>query len=205
LALLLSSAVADDTTVGTFNVPRNGTCRAIAGTSSTDTIASDTDCLTFSWEDYAIYTETYTSFTDEDGDSYDIYMGTLPVEGDFSTNVEGPLYYECPPDDYNGFDYDAGAYCETSDTATVMIFYVGSDDGLLWGFDIILSGYPFPDTLTSNDPPFGVAKFEFETGVTIEDTGSFQLCDTDKSKDCLSKWKSTREELAIIGVYSSTG
>jgi hypothetical protein len=133
-------------------------------------------------------------------------MGTLLVEGSFDSEVvEGPLYYECPPDDYNGFDYDSGSYCETSDTATVMVFYVGTTDGLLWGIDIILSGTPFPDELEANEPPFGIARLDFEAGVTIETTGSFQVCDTGSSKDCLSKRKATKNELNIEGSYTGNG
>jgi hypothetical protein len=63
-------------------------------TSDSATIADETDCITFSWEDYTSYTETYTSFTDNDsGASYDLYMGTFPVSGSLNSDVSGPLYF----------------------------------------------------------------------------------------------------------------
>jgi len=48
-----------------------------------------------------------------------------------------------------------------------MLFYVGASDNLLYGIDVVLSGYPFPQNLENNKPPFGVARFNFTTGLDI--------------------------------------
>lgn len=80
LGLLFITTFASDTSSGTYFVPRTSTCRLITGTSSTDTLTTTTNCLTFNWEDYQSFTETYTSIHNEDtGKSYKIYMGTLPI------------------------------------------------------------------------------------------------------------------------------
>jgi hypothetical protein len=44
---------------------------------------------------------------------------------------------------------------------TVMIFYIGAADALLYGIDVVLSGAPFPTPLIENEPPFGVTRFKF--------------------------------------------
>ena len=44
---------------------------------------------------------------------------------------------------------------------TVMMFYVGDTDGLLYGIDVILSGAPFPKNPLENKPPYGVVRFTF--------------------------------------------
>jgi len=92
-------------------------------------------------------------------------MGTLSVYGNF-TDISTSLTFSCPPDNYNGFSYNY-SYCKTEDYYTLMGFYVGEDDGLLYAIDVILSGAPFPSTLTANEPPFGVARFNFSEGLTI--------------------------------------
>jgi hypothetical protein len=86
-----------------------------------------------------------------------------------------------------------------------MSFYVGASDGLLHGIDVILSGYPFPEKLKENKPPFGVARFNFTDGIDIQSTGSLQVCTTGKSKDCLSKRKATKNTLYLAADYSATG
>lgn len=93
-------------------------------------------------------------------------MGTIPTYGAFNTSISPDLTFKCPPDQYNGFDYTT-SYCITAPNMTLMIFYVGETDGLLYGIDTILSGHPFPATLEYSEPPFGVTRFNFKKGMKI--------------------------------------
>ncbi len=70
-------------------------------------------------------------------------MATLNVSGSFSSNISSSLSYACPPNNYNGFTAPY-SYCQTNTGNTLMIFYVSLSDGLLYGIDVVLSGYPFP-------------------------------------------------------------
>jgi hypothetical protein len=48
-----------------------------------------------------------------------------------------------------------------------MVFYIGYDDKLLYGIDVILSGTPFPSSLSANKPPFGAVRFNFTDGLDV--------------------------------------
>jgi hypothetical protein len=48
-----------------------------------------------------------------------------------------------------------------------MVFYIGLDDNLLYGIDVILSGSPFPASLSNNMPPFGAVRFNFTDGLDV--------------------------------------
>jgi len=85
-----------------------------------------------------------------------------------------------------------------------MFFYVGAADGLLYNIDVILSGSPFPTTLTDNEPPFGTARFNFTTGITNQTTGSLQICDTGVSTSCTGL-NTTASTLSLTGIYQGTG
>jgi hypothetical protein len=104
--------------------------------------------------------------------SYKLYIGALPVTGTFDSSFNPALNYSCPPDNYFGFSYST-SYCETTSTSTLMVIYVGNSDNMVYGMDIILSGAPFPETLTNNTPPFGMTRFNFTTGITTYNAGSF--------------------------------
>ena len=138
----------------------------------------------------------YTTF-EENNVTLEARIGPL-----FVLNSDARLDYECPPDQYNGFDYRF-SYCQLAKNNTMMsVAYVAND--MMHGLDVILSGSPFPETLEVNQPPFGAARFTLSTPISMKSTGSLTICDGDQLPTCTGVDEKQTLDLKGI-VYSAFG
>lgn len=94
LAMIAASSYAALTSTGNYFIPRSNVCRNVTATASTSTIAVKSNCLTFNWADYKLYTETYTTYRDEaTSKSYKAFLATFPVFGSFDSSFNPNLTY----------------------------------------------------------------------------------------------------------------
>jgi len=89
---------------------------------------------------------------------------------------------------YTGFDYRY-SYCKTENNNTMLaVAYASTEDNMLLNMDVILSGAPFPQDLTINEPPFCAARYSFDAPIpmmNITNGGTLALRPGSHSVSCL--------------------
>jgi len=144
--------------------------------------SADTNCYTLNWSEFANSTTYYTKYTDmADGVAYYAQIGALTVQGYIDSYN---LSFYCPPDGYNGLPSGG---CSVSNAFTqLVVLKISVNDNMLHGYDVILSGTPFPpvSTLMNNAPPFGLARHTFSPAIAIQTSGYFQVCKNQTSSLC---------------------
>ncbi|CAF1448725.1 unnamed protein product, partial [Didymodactylos carnosus] len=140
-------------------------------------------CFTFDWSQITALTTNYTTYMDTDtNETYYAQIGALTVLGKMG---DYDLDYQCPPSGYNG----VAPGCNVQPDTQLVVLHVNVLDGKLYAIDIILSGAPFPSPqdLKENQPPFGKAHHTFNSGITIQSTGYFKICESNNSDQCPNK------------------
>ncbi|CAB9525552.1 expressed unknown protein [Seminavis robusta] len=161
------------------------TITSYPGTDPAAVAADNPDCAVLDWS-HIQQMHAYTTFQDlQFGIDDDIEARIGPL---FVKNSDERLDYECPPDQYNGFDYRY-SFCVLEDNNTMLaVAYVTTEDtgdgnatAWLLGLDAIPSGKPFPETLEVNQPPFGAVRYEwgkFGQRLPMAETGALTICTT---------------------------
>lgn len=165
---------------GLFYLQRNSSYCAATTTNTISTNDNPDNCFIFDWSQITNSTTCYTAYMNPmTNASYNAQMGALTVLG---TIDNYNLSYQCPPNGYNG----VGPSCNTPPNTQLVILYINTGDGKLYGIDVILSGSPFPppQNLQDNQPPFGIARHMINSGITVASSGYLQICKSATSNQC---------------------
>jgi len=172
LAIELAARGARSQSIGTFNILRDpSSCKRVAFSTLGDpTVADPEACSVLDWRQIQ-QMRAYTTY-EQSGTAIEARIGPL-----YALASDDRLDYECPPDQYNGFDYRY-SFCQLASNATIMaVAHVAPDENSLLGLDAILSGKPFPETVEENQPPFGAARYRFDAPIPMQTVGFLSICD----------------------------